>query len=49
MLQTTLANGTLWGALDTGISNASNKTAAGRSQNRRVEIHIDVPEQVAQQ
>ena len=28
---------------------ASNKTAAGRSQNRRVEIHIDVPEQVAQQ
>jgi len=28
---------------------ASNKTAAGRAQNRRVEIHIDVPEQVAQQ
>jgi outer membrane protein OmpA-like peptidoglycan-associated protein len=28
---------------------ASNKTSAGRSQNRRVEIHIDVPEQVAQQ
>lgn len=28
---------------------ASNKTTAGRSQNRRVEIHIDVPEQVAQQ
>jgi len=28
---------------------ASNKTAAGRAQNRRVEIHIDVPDQVAQQ
>ncbi len=28
---------------------ASNKTAAGRSQNRRVELHIDVPEQVAEQ
>jgi outer membrane protein OmpA-like peptidoglycan-associated protein len=28
---------------------ASNKTADGRSQNRRVELRIDVPEQVAQQ
>ncbi|HZR07492.1 MAG TPA: OmpA family protein [Myxococcales bacterium] len=28
---------------------ATNKTAAGRAQNRRVEIHIDVPDQVAQQ
>jgi len=28
---------------------ASNSTAAGRSQNRRVELHIDVPTQVAAQ
>ena len=28
---------------------ASNSTAAGRSQNRRVELHIDVPTQVASQ
>ena len=26
---------------------ASNATAAGRAQNRRVELHVDVPEQVA--
>jgi outer membrane protein OmpA-like peptidoglycan-associated protein len=28
---------------------ASNETAAGRAQNRRVELHIDVPTQVASQ
>lgn len=28
---------------------ASNGTAGGRAQNRRVELHIDVPQQVAQQ
>lgn len=28
---------------------ASNATASGRAQNRRVELHIDVPQEVAQQ
>jgi len=28
---------------------ASNGTAAGRAQNRRVELHIDVPTQMASQ